>query len=78
MKVKHTVEKEYPKLSAKVRQARESQGLGMREAAERMEMTRQNLDALENGSMRGVPLSTLRRVEKALGVDFGVDLGVGE
>jgi len=78
MKVKHTVEMEVPRLPAKVRQARESQGLSTREAAERMEMTRQNLDNLESGSMRGVPLTTLRRIERALGEDFGVDLGVGE
>jgi transcriptional regulator with XRE-family HTH domain len=78
VKVKHTVEKEYPRLSAKIRQARESQGLNVREAAERMDMSRQNLDALEHGSIRGVPLTTLRRVERALEVDFGIDLGVGE
>jgi len=78
MKVRHTVEKEIPRLPAKIRQARENQGLNVREAAERMDMSRQNLDALEHGSVRGVPLSTLRRIEGALGEDFGVDLGVGE
>jgi len=78
MKVKHTVEKEIPRLPAKIRQARESQGLSTPEAAKRFEMSRQNLDNLESGSMRGVPLTTLRRIERALGEDFGVDLGVGE
>lgn len=78
MKVKHTVQKEYPRLSAKIRQARENHGLTTVEAAEAFEMSRQNLDALEKGSMRGVPLTTLRRIERALGEDFGVDLGVDE
>jgi len=78
MKVKHTVQKEYPRLSAKIRQARENQGLTTRAAAEKFEMSRQNLDALESGSMRGVPLTTLRRIERALGEDFNVDLGVDE
>jgi len=78
MKVKHTIQKEYPRLSAKIRQAREKHGLTSVEAAKLFEMSRQNLDNLESGSMRGVPLTTLRRIESALGEDFGIDLGVDE
>ena len=78
MKVKHTVQKEYPRLSAKIRRARENHGLTTVEAAKLFEMSRQNLDNLESGSMRGVPLTTLRRIERALGEDFHVDLGIDE
>jgi transcriptional regulator with XRE-family HTH domain len=78
MKVKHTVQKEYPRLSSKIRKAREKHDLTTVEAAKLFEMSRQNLDNLESGSMRGVPLTTLRRIERALGEDFEVDLGVDE
>lgn len=76
MKVKQTIEKEFPGLGERITAARKASDLPLTQLAARAGMSYTNWYKIESGEAKSVPLETIRAMEEALGVDLGVDLGV--
>ncbi|WP_317111912.1 helix-turn-helix transcriptional regulator [Chroococcidiopsis sp. SAG 2025] len=74
MKVKRSIEKYAPGLGAKIRQARKSDKRSVETLCGLAEVSRVYWYDIENENIRdALPEETLRRIEKVLGVDLGVN-----
>jgi transcriptional regulator with XRE-family HTH domain len=72
MKVERKLIVEIPDLRERIKEARLRDGLPVRVLASAAGMTQDNWFKLESGVIKTVPEETLRRVEKALNINFGV------
>ncbi len=73
MKVRKTIDIEVPNLGSKIRKARERDPRSLSEICRQMEMSNMNWYKIESEETKALPIETLRRIEKVLGVNFGVD-----
>jgi transcriptional regulator with XRE-family HTH domain len=71
MKVTKIVEVEVPDLVEKIKTARTFDHRTLTEICRRAGMTTANWYRIESGA-QSIPIETLQKIEKALGVDFGV------
>jgi transcriptional regulator with XRE-family HTH domain len=74
MKVKKLIEKEFPGLGAKIKQAREADKRSLTEICALVGMTTANWYKIEAEDNKSLPIETLRRIEEGLGLEFGVEL----
>ncbi len=72
MKVRQVKEIEAQGLGQKIKKARKKDQRPLTELAAIAEMTTANWYAIESEEIKSLPEETLRRIEKVLGVDFGV------
>lgn len=73
MKVRKVVDKEVPGLGEKIRRAREADSRSLSEICRQIPMSNMNWYKIEAEETKALPIETLRRIEKVLGIDFGVD-----
>lgn len=74
MKVKRSIERYAPGLGAKIKQAREADKRSVETLCGLAEISRVYWYDIENERIRGsLPEETLRRIERVLGIDLGVD-----
>ena len=74
MKVKRSIEKYAPGLGAKIREARKADKRSVETLCGLAEVSRVYWYDIENEKIRdSLPEETLRRIEKVLGVDLGVN-----
>ena len=74
MRVRRNIEKDSPGLGARIRQAREADSRSLEAICAAAEMSRVYWYDIEAEKIRGaLPEDTLRKIERALGVDLGVD-----
>lgn len=74
MQVHKTTRKEVPDLGTRIKEARERDQRALTEICALAGMTTANWYRIEGGETKSLPLETLRRIEEALNVDFGVKL----
>lgn len=74
MKVRKVIEREFPGLGAKIKEARESDRRSLAEICRQMPMSPMNWYKIEAEETKSLPIETLRRIEEVLGVDLGIDL----
>ncbi|MBD2505694.1 helix-turn-helix transcriptional regulator [Anabaena azotica FACHB-119] len=72
MKVEKRIQKEIPGLGEMIRRARKIDRRTLAELADLAGMSVPNWYSIENEEMKVLPLTTLRRIEAALGVSFNV------
>lgn len=73
MKVKRSIEREVPGLGKRIRQARKADGRSLEALCGAAGLSRVYWNDIENEKIRGaLPEETLRKIEAALDVDFGV------
>ena len=76
MKVVRTIEVEVPNLGDRIKKAREkakaSDGRSLTQLAALAGMTTANWYRIESEKFNSLPFETLKRMESALGTDFGV------
>jgi transcriptional regulator with XRE-family HTH domain len=73
MKVRRTIEKEVPRLGQKIKQAREADDRSLEAICSEVGISRVYWYDIESERVRSaLPEETLRKIEKALGVDLGV------
>lgn len=70
--VKVTYTKDFEGLGAKIREYRKQSGKSLAQLAAAADISVPHWSRIENEKVGELPLSTLRSVEKALGVDLGV------
>lgn len=74
MKVRRTTDKEAPGLGRRIKKAREASERSLESICKEAGMSRVYWYDIENEKVRqALPEETLRKIEKVLGVDFGVD-----
>lgn len=74
VKVKKTIEIDVPNLGTRIWEKRKLSGKTVEELSAIAGITRQHWYQIEKERFRdGLPLETLRAIEKALSVDFGVN-----
>lgn len=73
MKVTKTISIDVPELGAKIKQARESDPRSLKAICKTVGMSQMNWYRIED-EKQSLPLEKLRKIEKVLGVDFGVTL----
>jgi len=74
MRVRRVIEKDYPNLSAEVKEARYKDGRSLRKIVDAAGTTEQHWRRIEEGFVKSMPLETVRNIENALGIDLGVDV----
>lgn len=74
MKVRKIVEREFPGLGTRIKQAREANSRSLIQLCAEIEMTPANWYKIENEETKFLPLETLRRIEGILQIDLGVNL----
>jgi transcriptional regulator with XRE-family HTH domain len=74
MKVRKVIEREFPGLGAKIKQARESDSRSLIQLCGEIDMTPANWYKIENEDTKVLPLETLRKIESVLKVNLGVNL----
>jgi len=74
MKVRKTIERDFPDIGSQIKAARESDGRPLTEICRSIGMTTANWYKIENGDTKVLPLETLRRIEAVLQIDLGVDI----
>jgi transcriptional regulator with XRE-family HTH domain len=74
MKVRKTIEREFPGLGAKIKQARNMDARSLTQLCAEVNMTPANWYKIENEETKVLPLQTLRNIESVLNVDLGVNL----
>lgn len=72
MKVRKTVDMDVEGLGARIKKARESDPRSLIQICAEIDMTPANWYKIESEETKVLPLKTLRKIENALGVDFGV------
>lgn len=72
-RIVHEIESAIPDLPERIRQARETSRRSITELAGIAQMSRGNWYKVEQGFHKTMPLETLKRIESALGTDFGSD-----
>jgi transcriptional regulator with XRE-family HTH domain len=78
MKVTKTISIDVPKLGEKIKEAREADSRSLKAICKAVGMSQMNWYRIEE-EKQSLPIETLRKIEKVLGVDFGVILeGVGD
>lgn len=75
MKVTKTITIEVPGLGAKIKEARERDYRSLKAICEAVGMSQMNWYRIED-EKQSLPLETLRKIEKVLEVDFGVEMSV--
>ena len=75
MKVRSTIVREFevPGLGAQIYKARKSSGRSLTNICAAVGMSTANWYRIEQEKNDSLPLETLRKIEAALGVDFGVE-----
>ena len=73
--MKIIIEVESAGIGAALKEAREGAGLSLTVAGDRAGMSGANFNRIENETAKGVPLDTLVRAAKAVGLDLTKDLG---
>jgi len=74
MKVRKIVEREFPGLGARIKQAREANPRSLIQLCAEIDMTPANWYKIENEETKFLPLETLRRIEGVLEMDLEVNL----
>jgi transcriptional regulator with XRE-family HTH domain len=74
MKVRKIVEREFPGLGTRIKQAREADSRSLIQLCAEIDMTPANWYKIENEETKVLPLETLRKIEGVLGVDLEVNL----
>lgn len=69
------VEVEVEGLGKALKQAREAVSLSVAAAGERASMSGANFNRIENEETKGVPLETLARAARAVGLDLSIYIG---
>ncbi|NEO87858.1 MAG: helix-turn-helix transcriptional regulator [Spirulina sp. SIO3F2] len=72
MEIQRTIEVTVEGLGDRIREFRKKDPRSVEEIAKQADMTRSHWYDIENEALRLLPEKTLRKIEKALGVDFGV------
>ena len=73
MIIRETVDFEVPNLQYSIRYARGNSQRTLEELCREAGMSVSNWYKIENCEVKALPRETLRRMEEALGADFGVD-----
>ncbi|MBW4511760.1 MAG: helix-turn-helix domain-containing protein [Scytonematopsis contorta HA4267-MV1] len=74
MKVRRTIEREVPGLGQKIKKAREADGRSLESICGEVGISRVYWYDIEGERVRGsLPEETLRKIEKALNIDLGVN-----
>ena len=74
MKVVKTIEADFPGLGERIKEAREKDRRPLTTICNEMGMSAMNWYRIEKEEAKSLPLETLRRIEKVLDIDLGVDL----
>lgn len=74
MKVRKTIDREFTALGSRIKQARESSNRSLIQLCAEIGMTTANWYKIENEQTKVLPLETLRKIEKVLQIDLGVEL----
>lgn len=75
MKVTKTIEIDIPGLGGKIEQARKESRLPLTEICKKVNMSTMNWYRIEK-EQQTIPIDTLRRIEKVLNVNLGVDFNL--
>ncbi len=79
MKIRKTIEIEVPGLGAQIREARKRDSRSLKLICEEVGISKVYWYDIEKEGVRDtLPIETLRKIEKALDVDFGVRFNQGE
>ncbi len=71
MKVSRTIHVDAPGLGQRIKEARKADYRTITKLAAAADMTTANWYAIEGEAIKALPIETLHRIEKMLGVDFG-------
>jgi len=74
MLIKKTVTKEFEGMGAKIKTARETSDRALTVMCAEAGMTTANWYRIESEEIKALPLETLRKIEKVLNIDFGVEI----
>jgi len=74
MKVRRTVEREFPGLGTRIKKAREADSRSLAQICGEIDITAANWYKIEKEETKFLPLETLRKIEKVLQVDLEVNL----
>lgn len=72
MKVQKVLKADVPQLGARIKEVREADERSLTQICAAIKMTTANWYKIEAEETKILPLKTLRKIEKVLGVDFGV------
>ncbi len=73
MKVRQVKEIDGLELGRRIREARKKDSRSLVELAAKAKMTTANWYVIEDERIKALPLETLRRIEKVLGIDLGIN-----
>ncbi len=73
MKVKMTIEVEVPGLGKKIEDARRSDKRPLTQICDQVDLTPMYWYQIEREEVKALPIETLRRIERVLNIDFGVN-----
>lgn len=71
------IKKEYSDLPARIQAARMADKRSLLEICRQLDMSVTHWHRIERGEPK-LPIGTLRNIERVLGVEFGIDLEVGD
>lgn len=75
MLVRKTIKAEFPGLGEKIKEAHQKSGKSIEQICRDAEISRQTWYNIENGFLKtGVDYDVLKKIEQALGTNFGVEL----
>jgi len=74
MKVRKTIDREFPGLGSRIKRAREQDARSLVQICAEIDMTPANWYKIENEETKVLPLETLRKIEDVLQVNFGVQI----
>lgn len=74
MKVRKVIDIDVPGLGARIKAAREADNRSLLSICKEVDLTPMYWYKIEGEEVKALPLETLRRIEKVLGVNFGVEL----
>ncbi|MDY6782241.1 MAG: helix-turn-helix transcriptional regulator [Cyanobacteriota bacterium] len=72
MRVEKVLSVEIPDLGEKIKTARKRDPRSLAEICRQVPMTTMNWYRIEKEQAKSIPVETLRRIEKVLGIDFNV------
>ncbi|MBD2471539.1 helix-turn-helix domain-containing protein [Nostoc sp. FACHB-145] len=72
MQIERPLRIDVPGLGEKIRQARKADERSLTKLAALADMSVQNWYAIENEDIKVLPEATLRKIEAALGINFGI------